>query len=229
MMNKTKTGGLALFAGVIMFGICTGLYADQGTPAEDLSKDLVKADVSDDKIFVEDRISVQVLQGALFSDSGIGPSIPDINYLQSNVRLGWMLNSAAYDESPLDGNVEVLLETSFSKVVGDLGDLMFGPTALIRYNFVQPDWFVVPYIQGGAGIVYTDIYEHPDQRAVGQAVEFTPTAGAGAHFIIDKNWMVDLEFRFQHVSNAGMGDRNLGINAIGGFLGFTYFFDKLWK
>ena len=73
-------------------------------------------------IFVEDRITLEFMTGAMFSPSGIGPVVPVFNYQQNNVRLGWMLDSPdswgpqAGRDDPLRGNFEALLEVTGSYV-----------------------------------------------------------------------------------------------------------------
>ncbi|MDX6767495.1 MAG: acyloxyacyl hydrolase [Candidatus Methylacidiphilales bacterium] len=179
--------------------------------------------------FVEDRISVQAVTGALFSGTGIGPKIPTFNYAQTNLRLGWMLNTPNPEGGFFAGNWEALAELSASGVFDGFGSVVIGPTALVRYNFVQPNWKVVPYVQAGAGIVYTDAYEDDNQQAIGQAIEFTPQASVGFKFLVNEEWSVDLEGMFHHISNASIAERNHGVNALGGFIGATYNFDKLWN
>ena len=61
-------------------------------------------------------------------------------------------------------------------------------------------------------------------RAIGQAIEFSPQLSLGVHYLLTRNWSVDGEWMFHHMSNAGMSKRNRSINALGGFLGFTYSF-----
>jgi hypothetical protein len=48
-------------------------------------------------------------------------------------------------------------------------------------------------------------------------------------FLLDKNWTFNIEGSFQHISNANTSARNEGVNAYGGFVGFTYVFDKIWS
>jgi len=67
------------------------------------------------------------------------------------------------------------------------------------------------------------------QNAIGHSIEFTPQARLGLHYLINKKWSIDAETMFHHISNAGLDERNRGINAFGGFIGLTYFFDRLWK
>jgi len=170
------------------------------------------------------RLSLQLVSGALFSLTGLPEDSPVFNYAQTNLRLGWMLTDPGPEEAFLRGNWEGLFEISNSVIFKGFGNYMGGITALIRYNFVRPDWNVIPYVQAGAGIVYNDAYKDKTQEAIGQAIEFTPQLSLGLHYLITRKWSLDVEGMFHHISNAGMSERNRSINALGGFLGVTYFF-----
>ena len=124
----------------------------------------------------------------------------------------------------LRGNFEAFFEVTYSLIYEGSGNYLAGGTALIRYNFVQPAAHFIPYVQVGVGIVYTDAYKDTSQDAIGQAVEFTPQASLGFHYLIAPKWSQDVEAIFHHISNANLGSRNDGINAFGGFIGVTYFF-----
>ena len=176
-------------------------------------------------IYTEGRMSLQLVSGALFSLTGFPEGSPDLNYAQTNVRLGWMLASPGPGRSVLRGNWEGLVEISNSIIFKGPGNYIGGVTGLLRYNFVQPDWNLIPYIQGGLGIVYNDIYKDDTQQAIGQAIELAPQCSIGVHYLIDKNWAVAAEGMFHHMSNAGMSKRNNSLNSLGGFIGITYFFD----
>lgn len=180
------------------------------------------------EIYTKDRVSLQLISGALFSCYFPCSRNPVFNYAQTNLRIGWMLNSPDRSESFLRGNYEAIFELSNSIIYKGPGNYIGGVTALIRYNFVQPESKLIPYVQAGAGIVYTDAYKDHSQDAIGQAIEFTPQASLGLHCQINKNWSIDAEAMFHHISNAYMADRNVGLNAIGGFIGLTYFHDRLW-
>ena len=176
-------------------------------------------------IYNEGRISLQLVSGALFSIRGFPVDSPDINYAQTNVRVGWMLATPGTGRSVLRGNWEGLVELSNSIIFKGPGNYIGGVTGLLRYNFVQPDWVLIPYIQGGVGIVYNDVYEDDTQQAIGQAIEFTPQCSIGVHYLIDRHWAVGAEGMFHHISNARMSERNNSLNSWGGFIGVTYFFD----
>lgn len=173
----------------------------------------------------DDTVSLQVLSGPVFSTSTIGPDTPDCDFWQTNVRMGWILSSPSGDGSLLDGDWEFLLEASNAFVFEGFGDYFFGLSGLIRYNFTGPDSCFYPYVQAGFGVVYSDAHHEESQNAVGQALSFRPQAGAGFRYLINKNWSFDMEGTFQHISNAGMDERNDGLNSFGGFIGLTYYWD----
>jgi lipid A 3-O-deacylase len=180
-------------------------------------------------LYTQGRLSIQLVSGALFSLTGLPEDSPVFNYAQTNLRLGWMFYTPGPQESFLRGNWEGLIEISNSIIFKGFGNYIGGITGLLRYNFVQPDWDVIPYIQGGVGVVYNDAYKDETQQAIGQAIEFTPQFSLGFHYLITRKWALDGEGMFHHISNANMAKRNRSINAVGGFLGITYFFDEIWK
>ncbi len=179
------------------------------------------------KIHVKDRLSVQMVSGVVSSPTCIASRTPVMNYWQTNIRFAWMFSELKKPRSFLRGNFEALLEITNSVIYKGPGNYIGGLTGLVRYNFVQPDWKLVPYLQAGVGVIYTDAYKE-DDTPIGQAVEFNPQVSFGIRRLINRNWSIDAEAMFHHISNAGMAHVNNGINASGGFIGLTYYFDRLW-
>lgn len=175
--------------------------------------------------YAEDRMSLQVMTGPLFSSSLVGPRIPDFDRWQTCVRLGWMLSSPDEEDALLDGNLELLLELTGSVVFEGFGDYVAGLGGIFRYNLTGFHDRFVPYVQAGLGLVYTDAYRDTTQRAIGQGFNLAPRGGAGFRYLLSDAWSIDVEGVYEHISNAGMDDRNNGVNAFGGFLGVTYFWD----
>lgn len=180
-------------------------------------------------LYTRDRISLQFVTGPVSSTSLIGPAIPDFDYWHTGLRLGWMITSPKGDGRGLDGNLEGLLEFSNAFVYEGFGDYIGGLSGLIRYNFTGVGDRFIPYVQAGIGIVYTDAYQDETQDAIGQAINLFPQAGAGFRYLLKPNWSLDAEMAFQHISNARMDDRNDGVNALGVFVGVTYFWGDLWR
>jgi opacity protein-like surface antigen len=118
------------------------------------------------------------------------------------------------------GNVEFLGELFGGGVFVGRGNYVSGFTLSGRYNFVQRDWKLVPYGQIGVGAGLTDI----DKRVIGQVFQFNIDAAVGARYFIKPNLSLNAEYRYQHLSNANSGPKNIGVNAQGAMLGASWFF-----
>jgi len=159
-----------------------------------------------------------------YGSSTIGPWISNFDYVPVTVRRGWMLNSPQSEDSLLRGNVEFLIDVTAAKITSNYGSAFAGPSFFLRYNFVQPDWTCVPYLQAGGGCIITDASSDKTQLAIGQSFEFIMHAQAGLKYFISSNWSFDIEGGYQHISNGNTAERNAGVNALGGMIGLTYYF-----
>lgn len=173
--------------------------------------------------YVQDRLSVQVLGGTYFAPTIVGPTTQALDLAPATVRLGWMVNDPHF-EGLCRGSLELLLDYSYLTVFHGYGTYFTGPSGIVRYNFVQPDACLVPYVQGGAGFVFNDVWRDKTQHAVGEEFEFILQTGVGVHWLVADNWSLDAEASLIHISNAGLAKHNLGVNAPGASLGLTYFF-----
>ncbi len=170
--------------------------------------------------------TVQFMSG-YFARSNVGAHGTIIDYLPQEVRVGVLCNDGHPDWHWFSGVFEALLAYDYSAVSTHGGNYFTGPSALIRYNYVRPECALVPYLQGGAGFVFNDLYRYPaDQFLIGESFEFLLRAEAGVHWMVTDNFSLDLELGFQHVSNAGLAARNGGLNDVGAAVGFTYYFAK---
>jgi hypothetical protein len=175
--------------------------------------------------FAKGQWTLEVLSGMFFAPTGIGPTIPTFDYAPVNLRLGYIVIDPIWS-GPMRGCGEVLLDVTAAPVTTGFGDVLGGPSILLRWNFVQPGWRLVPYTQAGAGFIFTDAHEDRTQMAIGQSFEFLLQAGAGARYLVNDRWALNAEFDFEHISNGGTNRRNWGVNALGGFVGVTYFFPR---
>jgi lipid A 3-O-deacylase len=171
---------------------------------------------------------LQLTAGAVFSPTrGIGPhDEPTLNLAPLDVRLGLMLNEPHPQRHWFSGVFDIIVEFTTEPVFTGFGNIVVGPAALLRYDFVRPGWGLIPYLQGGGGIVYNDCYHDSHQNAVGQSVEFLLRVDVGVHYPLGPKWSIDAEFNFLHISNADLAVRNAGVNALGASIGLTYFFRK---
>jgi opacity protein-like surface antigen len=166
--------------------------------------------------FDKGKLELQSSTGAYFS-IGSG-NRPTLNYTSTAYRLGIMLHDPAGD-GWLRGNSELLIQVLYGSVFDGPGDYLAGGTILWRYNFVQPDSRWVPYFQLGVGAVFNDIHKDYSQRLIGQEWEFDVEAALGVRYFFNDRWSGNLEGGYRHISNAGLNDRNVGLNSLGATIG----------
>ncbi len=99
--------------------------------------------------------------------------------------------------------------------------LLVGP----RYNFVQPGWKIIPFVEGGVGFGFAD--SNPQAGGLGQDFNFSFEVAAGAKYQINCDWFARLAVQYQHMSNAGLSDPpnpNHPIDSLGPILSVGYAF-----
>ncbi len=178
--------------------------------------------------FPKYHCTVQLMGGAMTADSGVGADAPSFNYSPVSLRFGVTLDQLFPLEGLLRASYEPMIDITGASVWDGFGNYFVGPSFIIRRNILLPDAPLIPYIQGGVGFVFTDAYEDMTQDNIGQEFEFALQAGIGLRYMIKPNLSLDIEGQFMHISNADLADRNAGINAVGGMLGFTYYYSKIY-
>jgi hypothetical protein len=158
---------------------------------------------------------------ALVGDSNkvsIGPKIPTFDYIPITARFGWYLTD------PLaPGAVSMLWGNTSGIVTKGFGSYFTGPSVAFRYER-RPDRDWVPYFQIGSGLAFNDAYKDKGQRAIGSVNEFCDQFEAGVRYRITGSMSLDTEVAYQHISNARLAGRNLGVNNVAFLTGFTYTF-----
>ncbi len=159
-------------------------------------------------------LSTQILGGFYFSPlGGINDDHPRFYYTPTIIRLSGLLDCPV-GEGGRHGRLEPMLEIQGSYVFTGPGDWFFGPSALLRYNLAPPSWFFSPYVQGGAGAVFST-----DNDLIRSSGELFLQAGFGCRWWMRPNWSMDMEVQYNRIT--GRGD---GVDALGGSVGVTYFF-----
>jgi opacity protein-like surface antigen len=172
-----------------------------------------------DELFEAGRHEAALMGGTLFSPILADTHRATVNYTFTSLQFGWMLGDVK-GNSWLRGNFEVAVEGFGGAIWQGPGSYVAGGTVWLRYNFVQPGWHVVPFVQGGAGLVATDT----DRNLIGQTLNFNLDTGLGLRYFVARDWSVNVEYRYQHISNAKMSKNDVGINAHGPLVGVSYFF-----
>jgi opacity protein-like surface antigen len=127
-----------------------------------------------------------------------------------------------YTEFYFKGFGYTVLHGTESRFIGiDLGP---------RYNFVQPGWKLVPFIDGYVGFGFTDSQGAFDARGqIGQGQDFCFNFGvtAGATYNFNDSYFLRLSVLYTHFSNAGLsepGRKNRALDGIGPELSVGYRF-----
>jgi Lipid A 3-O-deacylase (PagL) len=144
-----------------------------------------------------------------------------LDYTYSQFRFGWMLNSPFENAGWFRGNFEFMLGLGGGVIIDGPGNGFGNLDFLLRYNFVQPRAVIVPYLQIGTGVFVSDISNVQTQKLVGGTFEADLQTSLGFRFLLNRDWTLNVEGLYQHVSNADTSDRNVGLNAVGGLLGFS--------
>jgi hypothetical protein len=146
--------------------------------------------------------------------TGGGHSVPGgtsgIGVWNLGMRYGWVL-SEPHGPGFLKGNFEYVIDSVPVFLVFQPGNTAYGvgfdPLGL-KWDFVSHG-AITPYVEVGGGTLFTthDVPSHTS------TVNFTTTAALGMH-IGRGIHNVSIDARFMHISNAGLGDLNPGINTV---------------
>ena len=165
----------------------------------------------------------QNVAGAYFFFDTTQNNRPAIDFALDSARFGIMLNDP-WMAGPFSGNMELMAEVLVGGIFDGPGNVMAGATLIFRYNFVQPRAHLVPYLQIGAGGVYTDIGEEESRGLISLPVEFNLQGIVGTRIMLNDRWSLVIEGAYRHISNAEIKKPNFGIDSAGGNVGFGFFF-----
>lgn len=144
--------------------------------------------------------------------------LEDIQFLYLTPRWGVGITDPLGRHSWYRGNFELLVEGTFLYMFEPKRGLAGGLAPMVRYNFLTGSRFI-PFLQAGAGVIALDA----DLRQQADGVNFILQSGLGLHYFISERTALTGEWRFHHISNANIHDRNAGINSSLVMFGFTFF------
>jgi hypothetical protein len=120
----------------------------------------------------------------------------------------------------VEGNVELLLEPMAAHYYEPFRASAFGGSLVLKYNFLSfGRW--MPFWDGGAGMLWTDLAPRIPEQST--QFNFILQTGPGVSYFVSENWAITAGFRFHHISNSGIGNRNIGLNAWLFNLGVSFF------
>ena len=137
----------------------------------------------------------------------------------ASISYGHMLGPVRGGDHWYRGNWEMRGELFAGGQFAPDENAVVGLTPHLRYNFATGTRWV-PFADVGAGVTATSI-SGPDLSGT---FEFNLQPAIGTHWFIRDNLALTAEVRYLHMSCAGLHSPNLGLNAILGMVGLTWFF-----
>jgi opacity protein-like surface antigen len=108
------------------------------------------------------------------------------------------------------GNIELLIEPLAAHYYQPFSASAFGGSLVVKYNFLDfGRW--MPFWDGGAGMLWTDLGPRIPEQST--QFNFVLQTGPGVSYFVTEHMAVTVGIRFHHISNAGIGERNIGLNA----------------
>jgi len=159
--------------------------------------------------------------GSPTSNVAIGRT-PDTSLLLVGLRYGRVLK--AWDSVSLQYTLDILPAAVVFQPssVRRGGATIYGAgiTPLgLKFNFGQQTW-IKPFVAASVGFLYfTDDVPVPDSSHF----NFTPEVGLGLQFFLAPKRAVTIGYKYFHISNAGTGNHNPGLDNNVIYAGFSFF------
>ncbi|MBI4027575.1 MAG: acyloxyacyl hydrolase [Verrucomicrobia bacterium] len=173
--------------------------------------------------------TIELGSGVLLSD--VRTDIKGYTLVPVDITASLKLDDVSLDDTWVRGNSEFFFRGFGIAVVHGLEDRFVGMNLGPRYNFVQRDWPVVPFIEGFVGFSFTNArgLTTVDRGDIGQGQDFTFNFGiaGGVRYDINDEWFMRLSGFYSHFSNAGLsepGRNNHALDAAGPELSLGYRF-----
>jgi hypothetical protein len=128
------------------------------------------------------------------------------------------LGGAVADEHAYRGQLALVIEGELLVAYAPKGGFVGGVDLLLRYQLLSFGR-LVPFVELGAGVAYLEL----DLDSQSDGLGFTPQGGFGVHWALGERTSLTASWRLHHLSNAGIGKDNVGINDSLVLVGFTYF------
>ena len=120
----------------------------------------------------------------------------------------------------LAGNIEGLIEPVAAHYYEPFSASLFGGSLVLKYNFLSfGRW--MPFWDMGAGMLWTDLAPRIEEQST--QFNFILQTGPGVSYFVSENWAITTGIRVHHISNANIGNRNTGLNAVLINLGVSFF------
>jgi hypothetical protein len=205
-----------LFVTLCFGALCGGLRAQSETSLAVAGSGAASVPVASD--FFENRGRWNFgAQLAYAVENAIPRNISHINMLIAQPQVGLIVADLKGSKFPLR-RFEILGEGILGGAVHP-GGRMLGATLMFRFDF-KPWKRAVPFLDVGSGPLNTTTNLHAPELS--GHFQFMSQGGVGIQYFFRPQRAFVMEFRYLHMSNAGVESPNLGFNASMLTLGFRW-------
>lgn len=201
-----KQHGLGI--GGAVFGLCL------------LSWTAARADVFETALSTG-TIEWGVMAGYGLSNS-LGASKPGIDLVTLLPRFGYVFTELG-EKPPWKGSLQAVGEAVPALVAFEDSQTIYGGgfNLLLRYD-IATGTRLVPFLEGGAGVLLsTPQSTEPSSQFRASQFNFTLQIAPGVRYFLSERTAVSIEYRFHHISDAGLTEKNPGINSDFILIGFS--------
>ena len=154
------------------------------------------------------RYELTLLTGYGITHRGFGETRTQVQTWDAIARLGWYLSDEIGKGSWYQGRHQLLVELPYHLAVDHGARSMVGGYLLGSWKFTSLS-HVKPYIFAGGGPVYVGL----GLPSMGAKLDFSYQGGTGIQIPIAAATMLNLEYRYHHISNAGTATPNEPLNS----------------
>lgn len=160
-----------------------------------------------------------LLTGYGITHRGFGETRTQVQTWDAIARLGWYLSDEIGKGSWYQGRHQLLVELPYHLAMDQRGRSMVGGYLLGSWKFTSLS-HAKPYIFAGGGPVYVGL----GLPSMGAKLNFSYQGGTGVQIPIGQATMLNLEYRYHHVSNAGTASPNEPLNSSKFLLGLSWLY-----
>ena len=171
------------------------------------------------KTTVDAGYELTLLTGYGITHRGFGETRTQVQTWDAIARLGWYLSDEIGKGSWYQGRHQLLVELPYHLVVDHGGRSMLGGYLLGSWKFTSLS-HAKPYIFAGGGPVYVGL----GQPTMGAKLNFSYQGGTGVQIPLAQATMLNLEYRYHHISNAGTANPNEPLNSSKFLLGLSWLY-----
>lgn len=171
------------------------------------------------KTTVDAGYELTLLTGYGITHRGFGETRTQVQTWDAIARLGWYLSDEIGKGSWYQGRHQLLVELPYHLVVDHGGRSMVGGYLLGSWKFTSLS-HLKPYIFAGGGPVYVGL----GLPTMGAKLNFSYQGGTGVQIPLAQATMLNLEYRYHHISNAGTASPNEPLNSSKFLLGLSWLY-----